>query len=230
MVHRASRDRQSSTRRSWTTARSASKALARAEVRGGAGGSSQTMKPSSESRGHQASTSKSWTTARGAGRARAIAEARGSTNRSSQTIIASRESIKPSNINQWERGDRKHGRLGSDEGGGARQRRRELSKQFSIERAERPPRIDQQELDDSKHGSEALARAERRGSTDGSSRTILPSSGSRGHQASTSKSWTTASMAARLWRAEGRGSADGGSRTMKPSSETRDERSSSNDR
>ena len=89
MVHRASRDRQSSTRRSWTTARSASKALARAEVRGGAGGSSQTMKPSSESRGHQASTSKSWTTARGAGRARAIAEARGSTNRSSQTIIAS---------------------------------------------------------------------------------------------------------------------------------------------
>ena len=62
------------------------------EVRGGAGGNSQTMKPSSESRGHRASTGKSWTTARGAGRARAIAEARGGTNRSSQKIIASRES------------------------------------------------------------------------------------------------------------------------------------------
>ena len=138
--------------------------------------------------------------------------------------------LKPYNISQRGLDDRKHGRQGSSESGGAKQRRRELSNNNAIERKEIPPSVYQQELGTVSSAGQALARAERRGSTDGSSRTILPSSGSRGHQASTSKSWTTASMAARLWRAEGRGSADGGSRTMKPSSETRDERSSSNDR
>ena len=215
MPSNESRDRQASTGRTGDSEQ-CGPALVRAEARAAPTGARRQLchRANRETAKHQYE----WQ----AGLARA--EARGSADGSSQTLMPSY------NISQRGLDDRKHGRQGSSESGGAKQRRRELSNNNAIERKEIPPSVYQQELGTVSSAGQALARAERRGSTDGSSRTILPSSGSRGHQASTSKSWTTASMAARLWRAEGRGSADGGSRTMKPSSETRDERSSSNDR
>ena len=74
------------------TASSAGQALARAEARGSADESSQTIMPSGESRDHQASAGM-------AGEALARAEARGSTNTGCWRIRPTDES-RPSSINQ----------------------------------------------------------------------------------------------------------------------------------
>ena len=92
--------------------------------------------------------------------------------------------LKPYNISQRGLDDRKHGRQGSSESGGAKQRRRELSNNNAIERKEIPPSVYQQELGTVSSAGQALARAEARGSADESSQTIMPSGESRDHQAS----------------------------------------------
>jgi hypothetical protein len=88
-------------------------------------------KPSSESRDHPASTS-------GTGGQEVVRARRW---RERRREAAPTGALKPYNISQRGLDDRKHGRQGSSESGGAKQRRRELSNNNAIERIEIPPSI-----------------------------------------------------------------------------------------